>query len=186
MIEAALADPDPSESSLGSWADECERADAALAATEAQMGRKGERQEDNTSLAAAEAQMEKEDRELLVTLEAAMAPLRPCQAGPEGRPPSKKRDALQKQRPQLHNGGLRTRRQRKVCQQLSRGIRQRKGPPIGTALAAPAAPGGRKTRSRWWECDREGSPFPLGLRRDSTTETTRGETQCPCWPARAG
>ena len=87
VIEAALADPDPSESSLGSWADECERADAALAATEAQMGRKGERQEDDTSLA---AQMEKEDRELLVTLEAAMAPLRPRQAGPEGRPPARR------------------------------------------------------------------------------------------------
>ena len=89
-IEAALADPDPSKSSQGSWANECERADAALAATEAQMGTKGERQDDDTSLAAAEAQMEKEDRELLVTLEAAMAPLRPCQAGPRAGPPARR------------------------------------------------------------------------------------------------
>ena len=32
------AEPSPAASSLGSWADECERADAALAAAEAQMG----------------------------------------------------------------------------------------------------------------------------------------------------
>ena len=152
------------------------------------MGRKGERQEDDTSLAAAKAQMEKEDLELLVTLEAAMAPLRPCQAGPEGRPPSKKRDALQKQRPQLHNGGLRTPIAAteegmpavKQGDQAAERATYRNGP------RCPSITGGRKTRSRWWECDREGSPFPLGLRRDSTTETTRGETQCPCWPARAG
>ena len=75
MIEAALADLDPSESSLGSWADECERADAALAATEAQLGRTGDRPEMDAALAAAESWMEKEDRELLAALEAAMAML---------------------------------------------------------------------------------------------------------------
>ena len=75
MIEAALADLDPSESSLGSWADECERADAALAATEAQLGRTGDRPEMDAALAAAESWMEKEDRELLAALEAAMATL---------------------------------------------------------------------------------------------------------------
>ena len=41
-LEEAVAEgtePSPAASSLGSWADECERADAALAAAEAQMGR---------------------------------------------------------------------------------------------------------------------------------------------------
>ena len=33
------AEPSPTASSLGSWADKCERADAALATAEAQMGR---------------------------------------------------------------------------------------------------------------------------------------------------
>ena len=35
---AAFTEPSPAVSSLGSWADECERADTALAAAEAQMG----------------------------------------------------------------------------------------------------------------------------------------------------
>ena len=36
--EAAFTEPSPAASSLGSWADECERADATTAAAEAQMG----------------------------------------------------------------------------------------------------------------------------------------------------
>ena len=36
---AAFTEPSLAVSSLGSWADECEWADAALATTEAQMGR---------------------------------------------------------------------------------------------------------------------------------------------------
>ena len=81
----ALADLDPSESSLGSWADECERADAALAATEAQLGRTGDRPEMDAALAAAESWMEKEDRELLAALEAAMATLHPHPPPPPNR-----------------------------------------------------------------------------------------------------
>ena len=41
-LEEAVAEgtePSPAASSLGSWADECERADSALAAAEAQLGR---------------------------------------------------------------------------------------------------------------------------------------------------
>ena len=38
-VGAAFAKPSSAASSLGSWADECERADAALTAAEAQMGR---------------------------------------------------------------------------------------------------------------------------------------------------
>ena len=34
-VGAAFTEPSPATSSLGSWADECERADAALAAAEA-------------------------------------------------------------------------------------------------------------------------------------------------------
>ena len=37
------AEPSPAASSLGSWANECERADTALAAPEAQMGRGAQR-----------------------------------------------------------------------------------------------------------------------------------------------
>ena len=96
VIEAALADLDPSESSLGSWADECERADAALAATEAQLGRTGDRPEMDAALAAAESWMEKEDRELLVVLEAAMAPLHPHQPEPEDPPLAKGKVGRQK------------------------------------------------------------------------------------------
>ena len=39
-VGATFAEPSPAASSLGSWADECERADAALATAEAQMGRR--------------------------------------------------------------------------------------------------------------------------------------------------
>ena len=38
-VEAAFAEPSPAASSLGSWAGECEWADAAFATAEAQMGR---------------------------------------------------------------------------------------------------------------------------------------------------
>ena len=88
-----MADPDLSESSLGSWADECERANPALAAAKDQMGRTGEGHETDASLAAAEARMEKEDREWLAALEAAMALLHPRQQGPENQPPNKGRAA---------------------------------------------------------------------------------------------
>ena len=71
------------------WADECERANAALAAAEDQMGRTGEGHETDASLAAAEARMEKEDREWLAALEAAMALLHPRQQSPENQPPNK-------------------------------------------------------------------------------------------------
>ena len=99
-----MADPDLSESSLGSWADECERANAALAAAEDQMGRTGEGHETDASLAAAEARMEKEDREWLAALEAAMALLHPRQQGPENQPPNKGRATRQKHQPPLPNG----------------------------------------------------------------------------------
>ena len=106
-IEAALADLDPSESSLGSWANECERADATLAAAEAQLGRTGDGPEMDAALAAAEARMEKEDRELLVVLEAAMAPLHPHQPEPEDRPLAKGKVGRQKHPPPPPNGSCR-------------------------------------------------------------------------------
>ena len=60
-----------STSSMGSWADECERADTALAAAEDQMGRK--------------------DRDLLAELDAAMAPLHPRHPEPGSRPIAQRR-----------------------------------------------------------------------------------------------
>ena len=67
------AEPSPAASSLGSWADECERADAALAA-EAQMGRgRGEDNPEGTAALDGDLLME-EDGEWMVALKEALAP----------------------------------------------------------------------------------------------------------------
>ena len=68
-IEAAFTEPSLTMSSLGSWADECKRADAALATAKAQMGRGCT--DESTGDAAAEAQLDEEDWEWLAALGAA-------------------------------------------------------------------------------------------------------------------
>ena len=73
----SFAEPGPATSSLGSWADECERAEAALAAAEAQMGRGCADEDTDGAIATAEGQLDEEDWEWLAVLEAATAPLRP-------------------------------------------------------------------------------------------------------------
>ena len=134
------------------WADECERANAALAAAEDQMGRTGEGHETDASLAAAEARMEKEDREWLAALEAAMALLHPRQQGPENQPPNKGRATRQKHQPPPPNG---VRRTKEGTPGVKPKIKQWGNSPLGVALTAPAAPKERWTRSRWWGCTRE-------------------------------
>ena len=78
-------EPSPAASSLGSWADECERADTALAATEAQMGRgcAEENPEGDTALDV-DLLME-EDGEWMVALKEALAPM-PPRPGERGGP----------------------------------------------------------------------------------------------------
>ena len=74
-------------SSLGSWADECEWVDAALAAAEAKMGRgcSDESLGDDTAWDL----LEEEDWEWLTALGAATAPPPPCPAGTLGQPPGR-------------------------------------------------------------------------------------------------
>ena len=75
---------------MGSWADECERADAALAAAEAQMGRGCTDESVGDVTAAPEAHLDEEDWEWLAALGAAMTPLQPGPAGTVDQPPGKK------------------------------------------------------------------------------------------------
>ena len=70
---AAFTEPSLTVSSLGSWADECERADAALAAAKAQMGRGCPDESPGDATATAKAQLDEEDWEWLTALGAAMA-----------------------------------------------------------------------------------------------------------------
>ena len=80
-VGADFTEPSPAASSLGSWADECERADTALTAAEAQMGRGCT--EDSPSPGLAEG----EDGEWVAALGAAIAPLPPQLAGAGGQLP---------------------------------------------------------------------------------------------------
>ena len=88
-VEAAFTEPSPATSSLGSWADKCERAATALATAKAQMGWgcPEESLEGDTALAG--DLLGEEDCEWLAALGAAIAapPLRLEGAG--GRPPGR-------------------------------------------------------------------------------------------------
>ena len=151
-VEAAFTEPSPAASSLGSWANECERADAALAATEAQMGQgcPEERLEGNAALAG--VLLGEEDCEWLAALGAAIAPPPPRLEGAGvGRRTGKGLLSLSKGCPRPR--GTRGNR----GQHQGRGQwppRQErpppKGPPPGGSFAAPAACGAwTRTRSRW-------------------------------------
>ena len=88
-VEAAFTEPSPAASSLGSWADECERADATLAAAEAQMGRGCPKESLEGDTALAGDLLEEENWEWLAALGAAIVPppLRP--EGARGQPPGR-------------------------------------------------------------------------------------------------
>ena len=146
-VEAAFTEPSPAASSLGSWADECERADATLAAAEAQMGRGCPKESLEGDTALAGDLLEEENWEWLAALGAAIAPPRPEGAGVGGR--------ARKGLLSLSKGRHRPRGTRGTWGQYQgRGQwppkQERpppKGPPLGGSLAAPAARGAR-TRSR--------------------------------------
>ena len=88
-VDAAFAEPSPTASSLGSWADECERADAALAAAEAQLGRGCPEESREGGLTLTGDLLEEEDGEWLLALKAALAPPPPRLEGTGGPPPGR-------------------------------------------------------------------------------------------------
>ena len=86
---AAFTEPNLTASSLGSWADEWEQAESALAAAEAQMGRGCPDESLGDDTATAEDQLEEEeDWESLTVLGTATAPPLPRPAGTVSQPPS--------------------------------------------------------------------------------------------------
>ena len=83
---AAFTEPSLAASSLGSWADECERADAALGAAEAQMGRGCPDESLGDDTATARDPLEEEDWEWLTALGVATVPPPPHPVGTVGWP----------------------------------------------------------------------------------------------------
>ena len=83
-VDTAFAEPSPTASSLGSWADECEQADAALAAAEAQMGRGCPEESREGGLTITGDLLEEDDGEWLVALKAAIVPPPPRLEGAGG------------------------------------------------------------------------------------------------------
>ena len=134
-VGAAFTKPSPAASSLGSWANECERADAALAAAKAQMGRgcPEESLEGNTALAG--DLPEEENWEWLTSLGVAIAPPPPQPAGARGRPPGRQGAPKPVQEPPPAKGD-----QKKPGQAPGKGA---VAPKAGEA-ATQVAPTGRK------------------------------------------
>ena len=117
-------EPSPAASSLGSWADKCERADAALAAAEAQMGRGCVAESPEGDVALNGDLLMEEDGEWMVALKAALAlrPLRPGETG--GQPKGRQRAAKPTQGPPPTKGG-----------------QKKPGPAAGKGTAAPTGAG---------------------------------------------
>ena len=98
-MEAAFTEPSLVASSLGSWADECEQADAALAAAEAQMGRRGLDESLGDDTATAGDLLEEEDWEWLTALGAANCATAALPGGTVGQPPGQQGAPKSAQRP---------------------------------------------------------------------------------------
>ena len=149
---AAFTEPSLAASSLGSWADECERADPALAAAEAQMGRRCPDESLGDDTATAGDLLEEEDWEWLTALRAAIAPMLPRPGGTVGWPLGRPGAPKSIQGPLPAKGDQKNRRSApgKGAVAPKAGEAATQGPPPKGSLAAPAARGGRKrTRSRW-------------------------------------
>ena len=134
---AAFTEPSLAVSSLGSWADECERAGPALAAAEAQMGRGCSDESRGDDTATTGDPLEKEDWDWLTVLGAAIAPLRPRPGGTLGQPPGRQGAPKSVQGPPTAKGA-----------QKNPGLAPKKGevaPKAGEA-ATQGAPVGRKPR----------------------------------------
>ena len=141
-VEAAFAEPGLAASSLGSWADKCKGANAALAAAEAQIGKGCTGESTDGVITTAEDQLDEEDCEWQAALEAATAPLQPRPAAAVDQQPSKKKAPKQTPGPPPAKSAQRS-------PVAGPGDRPQKGLLPGGSPAAPAAPGGREmTRSR--------------------------------------
>ena len=151
-VVAECTEPSPAASSLGSWADECERANAALAAAEAQMGQ-GCLEESPEGNAALDGDLlMEEDCEWMVALGGALAP--PRRGWRElgvSRRAGKELPSLSKGRRRPRGARRNQGRHRGRGQQPPRGERPPpKGPLPGRSLAALTARETRKRmRSRW-------------------------------------
>ena len=146
-VDTAFTEPSTTASSLGSWANECERADAALTAAEAQVGR-GCTEEILESDAALDGELlMEEDGEWMVALKAALEPGPPRLGETGGQPKGQQGAPKPIQGPPPTKGG-----QKKLGPALGP---QGEGPPPkellpGRSLTALAAREARKrTRSRW-------------------------------------
>ena len=134
-LEEAVAEciePSPAASSLGSWADECERADAALAAAEAQLGRGCTEEIPESDTALNGKLLMEEDGEWMVALKAALAP----QLGETGGQPKGRQGAPKPiQGPPPTKGG-----QKKPGPALGKGT----AVPTGGGAAAQGVTAGKK------------------------------------------
>ena len=134
---AAFTEPSLAASSLGSWADECEWADAALAAAEAQMGRRCPNESSGDNTAPAGDLLEEEDLEWVTALGAAIAPPPPRPWGTADWPPGRQGAPKSAQEPPPATGN-----------QKSPGPVRGKGAvaPKAREAATPGATAGRKPR----------------------------------------
>ena len=149
---AAFTEPSLAASSLGSWADECERADAALAAAEAQMGRGCPDESLGDDTATAGDLLEEEDWEWLTALGVATAPPSPRPAGTVGQPPGQQETPKSVQGPPPVKSAQRNpgSAQGKGGVVPKAGEAATQGAPAGRKPRRPSSPRGRKrTRSRW-------------------------------------
>ena len=131
----AFTEPSLVASSLGSWADKCERANAALAAPEAQSGWRGPEESLEDDTATTGDLLEEEDWEWLTALGAAIAPPLPRPGGTVGRQPGPQGTPKPVQGPPLAK-----------CDQRNRGSAPGKGavaPKTGEAATQGAPAGGK-------------------------------------------
>ena len=188
-IEATFTEPSPAVSSLGSGADECERADAALAAAEAQMGRGCTNESTEGVTATAETQLDEEDWEWLAALEAAKAPLRPRPAEAVDQPPGKK-GALKPTHGPPPVGGA----QGSPAAGTGKGVVTPKagGPATRGAPARrkPRRPGGprglEEDEVQVLKVQKGGLTLPPRVKERQYDQETKGGMQSLCWQERGG
>ena len=134
-VGAEFTELSPAASSLGSWAEECERANATLAATKAQMGQGCAEEGLEGDAALAGDLLMEEDCEWVAALGAALAPPPPWLAGTGGQQPSRQGAPKPAQGPPPTKGG-----------QKKPGLAPGKGTaaPTGGEAAAQGAAAGKK------------------------------------------
>ena len=140
----AFTEPSLVASSLGSWADKCERADTALAAAEAQSGRRGPEESLEDDTATTGDLLEEEDWEWLTALGAAIAPPPPRPGGTVGRQPGPQGTPKPVQGPPLAKGDQRNRGSApgKGAVAPKTGEAATQGAPAGGEASPPQQPAG--------------------------------------------